>query len=95
MVSAFGELRMSEDKAVNNKYLRTARLGENVIYVLPQAMETISDRREHAGRIIKQLTETVVNLRVTFADGSESIICGVEFDPMAERPGSWANVPKT
>ena len=83
------------DKAANDKYLRTARLGENVIYVLPQAMATIADRREHAGHVIKQTSATTVDLKVTFADGSEAIVRDVEFDPMAERPGSWANVPKT
>jgi len=80
---------------MNDKYLQTARLGEGVIYVLPQAMATIADRRFHAAIIIKQTTETNVDLKVTFADGSESIVRGVEFDSMAERPGSWANRPKT
>ncbi len=80
---------------MNDKYLQTARLGEGVIYVLPQTMATISDRRFHAATIIKQSTATNVDLKVTFADGSESILRGVEFDDMAERPGSWANRPKT
>ncbi len=80
---------------MNDKYLQTARLGEGVIYVLPQALSTISDRRFHAAIIIKQSTETNVDLKVMFADGTETVARGVEFDSMAERPGSWANRPKT
>ncbi len=80
---------------MNEKYLQTARLGEGVIYVAAGPSEVRGDREFHAGIIIKQSTETNVDLKVTFADGSEAIVRGVEFDDMAQRPGSWANRPKT
>ncbi len=80
---------------MNDKYIQTARLGEGVIYVLPHNTEDIGARRFHAGIIIKQTTETNVDLWVFYADGVNAVVRSVEFDPMAERPGSWANRPKT
>ncbi len=80
---------------MNEKYLQTARLGEGVIYVLPELSPDLSGRRFHAAIIIKQTTETNVDLHVFYADGDRNIIRSVEFDPMAERPGSWSNRPKT
>ncbi len=80
---------------MNEKYLQTARLGEGVIYALPSLSEAMSDRLYHAALIIKQTTETNVDLRVFYANGDTAVVRSVEFDPMAQRPGSWSNRPKT
>lgn len=81
---------------MNNKYIATARLGEGVAYVLPEAMADVAGRRVHAGWIIKQSTETNVDLWVRLADGTElGLVTNVEMDPMEARPGSWAPHPKT
>ncbi len=79
---------------MNEKYLQTARLGEGVIYVLPELSPDLSGRRFHAALIIKQTTETNVDLFVFYADGHSGTVRSVDFDAMAERPGSWSNRPK-
>lgn len=80
---------------MNEKYMQTARLGEGVIYVAADSSEVIGDRQYHAAIIIKQMTETQVDLLVIFADGTQAHRAAVEFDEMAQRPRSWANRPKT
>ncbi len=69
------------------KYLRTARLGEGVIF-------TVDSSTWCAAIIIAQHTQTKVDVMVIDPLGSMRVETNVEFDLMAEKPRSWANRPK-
>ena len=79
--------------AQNEKYLQTYRLGEGVIYTEDTAIVR-NGRTHHAALIIKQHTETVVDLLVFFADGGQEIKTSVAYDMIADRPYTWAARPR-
>ena len=79
--------------AQNEKYLQTHRLGEGVIYTDDPTI-VCNGRTHHAAVIIKQHTETVVDLLVIFADGRQTLKTSVAYDSMAVQPHTWAARPR-
>ena len=79
--------------AQNEKYLQTHRLGEGVIYTDDPATAR-NGRHHHAAVIIKQHSETVVDLLVIFADGRQEIKTSVAYDMKADHPYTRAARPR-
>ncbi len=70
------------------KLLKTARLGETVIF-------TENETTWCAAMIIEQHTPTLVTLEVTFRDGTKKVEKDVEYSLMLDKPRTWGARVKT